>query len=172
MKFERNTAIMPKSWYGDMAIKVITQGRPGGVLVQAPPVLESRSLALELHLEGVVGADDFCYTPQLGNNLYLKSIDCWVYSSGVGKFVGGFFYFMQGTTIPDSQHEIANHWNVIVPLSCGLKPGFKWFGCECFHRRFTMNKHYRHDGLRFAAVVEQGFTQAWETTVAFEIMEV
>lgn len=151
--------------------KVIVPGGPLGMRGVLAPPQQSRVVAVELHLDGGVGNDDFCVTPPLGNRLWLYKIDMWAYCGTAGAFLGGFFYFMSGTTVPASSTEISTRWDNIIPLSCGQKPGFRWFECDAFHRSFTMAKLFTADGLRFGVVMENGFPQQWEATVAFEISE-
>ncbi len=139
--------------------------------VTYPKSVYSRVVALELHLAAGMGNDDYCYTPQLGNSLILYSIDVWAYCAVHGIAIGGFFYLNFGTGIPPSGDYLATQWNNIIPLSCGLKPGFRWFHCDAFHRRFTMAKFFETNELRFGVAIENGYNQAWEATVAFEISE-
>lgn len=136
---------------------------------QPPPA--SRVIALELHLAAGLGNVDDCYTPTLGNRTWLRSIDVWAYECVHGVPIGGFFYLMFGSGIPVAPGEIAVRWNPIIPLYCGQKPGFRWFECASFHRRFEMCKLFKHDELRFGVTIEQGFNQDWEATVAFEFSE-
>ncbi len=138
-------------------------------IVPASP--QRRVIALELHAPAGVGNSDFCYTPQLGNRLWLYSIDLWAYCGVHPSTVGGFFYLMFGTGIPGSGDEVATKWDFIVPLSCGLKKGFRWFDCDAFARHLSMARLFTANELRFAVAVENGFPQAWECTVAFEIAE-
>lgn len=145
--------------------------QPVRVGVLFPRGVYSRIVALELHAPGGVGNSDFCFTPPLGNSLWLLGIDVWVYCGTAGQFIGGFFYLSYGASVPNTEAEIATTWDQIIPLHCGLKKGFRWFECEAFHRHFNMNRHFASDGLRFAVGVENGFPQAWEATVAFEISE-
>lgn len=128
-------------------------------------------IALELHAPAGLGSDDFCYTPQLGNRLWLYSLDVWVYCGVHPSVVGGFFYFMYGTFEPQNANDVAVRWTPIIPLYCGLKQGFRWFHCDEFSIHFSMARLFEADGLRFGVVVENGFPQAWEATVAFEISE-
>ncbi len=138
-------------------------------IVPASP--QRRVIALELHAPGGVGMSDFCYTPQLGNRLWLYSIDVWAYCSQPGAIRGGFFWIMFGTGVPQNQLDIAVRWTPIVPLHCGQKPGFRWFSCQEIHRRFTMAKLFTTNELRFGVVVNNFVAQQWECTVAFEISE-
>ncbi|MBA7532759.1 hypothetical protein ES705_24989 [subsurface metagenome] len=85
--------------------------------------------------------------------------------------VGGFFYLMYGSSQPTRREDISVRWTPIVPLHCGLKPGFRWFECGDFHRHFSMAKLFTLNELRFGVTIENGFPQSWETTVAFEIAE-
>lgn len=138
-------------------------------IVPASP--QRRVIALELHAPAGPGNSDYCYTPQLGNRLWLYSVDLWVYCGEHPSVVGGFFYFMYGLGEPVSRSNISVGWTPIIPLSCGLKPGFRWFACDEFHRRFTMARLFTTDELRFGVTIENGFPKAWECTVAFEIAE-
>lgn len=131
----------------------------------------SRVIALELHLAGGVGNDDYCYTPQLGNRLWLRGIDIWCYCAVAGALIGGFFYLTYGTHSPTSFSNVAVGWNRIIDLHCGQKPGFRWFEREAFHRSFTMNKLFEADGLRFGVALESFADEQWEATVAFQISE-
>lgn len=132
---------------------------------------QSRVIALELYPQAGVGGDDYCVTPPLGNNLWLYTIDVWVYCTTPGGGIGGFFYLMYGSGIPPSGGFIATRWNRIIPLSCGVKPGFFWIDCVSFHRHFEMAKLFTSDELRFGVVTENAGTQRWLATVAFEISE-
>jgi len=136
-----------------------------------PAPVQSRVIALELHAPAGVGSDDFCYTPKLGNRLWLYAIDVWAFCSAPGALYGGFFYLTFGTGEPRSGEEIAVQWTPIIPLYCGIKKGFRWFGCGEQSRRFTMAKLFTNDELRFGAVIENFGQQTWETTIAFEIAE-
>ncbi len=151
--------------------KLIVPTGPLGLRGDSPPPQQRRVIALELHLAAGPGNNDFCYTPPLGNRLWLYSIDVWAYCSVHGIAIGGFFYLMFGTSIPATQSDIADRWTRIIPLHCGAKPGFRWFHCDAFERRFTMAKLFTEDELRFGVVIENGYNQAWEATVAFEISE-
>jgi len=153
-----------------MAKVIVPRGPLGLVRSEIVPV-QSRAIALELHLAAGVGNDDFCYTPTLGNRLWLHKIDIWCYCANAGVLIGGFFYIMFGTSIPVAAGEVATRWNRIVPLSCGQKPGFRWFELEAFHRSFTMARLFSEHELRFGVTIENGFNQQWEATVAFEISE-
>lgn len=139
--------------------------------VKNPTSGYSRVIALELHAPAGIGAEDFCYTPQLGNRLWLYAIDVWAYCSQPGALYGGIFYITFGTGEPQSGGDIAVRWEKIVPLFCGDKPGFRWFTCGEMHRRFTMGKLFTNDELRFGVVIENFSNQSWETTIAFEIAE-
>lgn len=136
-----------------------------------PVPLQRRVIALELHAPDGVGASDFCYTEQLGNRLWLYSINIWVYCVSPGPGIGGFFWIMYGQGVPPDDLFVAEEWNHIIPLRCGLKPGFRWFDCESFHRCFTMAKLFEFDELRFGVAINNGYPQDWEMTVAFEISE-
>lgn len=153
-----------------MAKIAVPVTQPGLQRIEPAP-MQRRVIALELHAPQGVGNTDFCYTPQLGNRLWLYGLDVWVYCSGPGAFIGGFFYLMYGTFEPRTQSDIATRWTRIIPLHCGSKPGFRWFECEAFHRHFSMARLFTADGLRFGVTIENGFNQDWECTVAFEIAE-
>lgn len=131
----------------------------------------SRVIALELRLAITHGATAFCYTPTLGNRTWLHSIDVWAYSHEIDLVIGGYFYLMFGGGIPVGAGDIAVRWSPIVPLHCGVKPGFAWFDVRGFHRRFTMCKLFEFDELRFGVTIENGYLRAWAATVAFEISE-
>lgn len=133
--------------------------------------VQSRVIALELHVPAGVGNSDYCYTPQLGNRLWLYSVDVWGYCAQPGAIRGGFFYFTYGTYEPSREEDVAVDWTTIIPLRCGQKPGFRWFSCQEIVRRFTMAKLFTNDGLRFGVVIENFGAQDWECTVAFEISE-
>lgn len=152
--------------------KVIVPGGPFGLERAAVQPPASRVIALELRLTADPLADDFCYTPTLGNRTWLHSIDVWAYCADLDVPFGGFFYIMFGSGVPVSAGNIAVNWSPIVPLSCGVKPGFGWFDVRAFHRRFTMAKLFTTDELRFGVTIENGYLQAWAATVAFEISEV
>lgn len=136
-----------------------------------PEPVQRRVIALELHAPAGAGMADFCYTPQLGNRLWLYGIDLWVYCMTPPAQVGGFYYLMYGSGIPLGGDEVATRWNFIIPLSCGLKLGFRWLECDSFHRHFSMAKLFTTNELRLAVAVENGVAHAWEMTVAFEIAE-
>ena len=136
-----------------------------------PPALERRVIALELHVPAGVGNSDYCYTPQLGNRLWLYSLDVWAYCADPPALLGGFFYITFGTYEPSRREDISVRWTRIIPLHCSPKPGFRWFECGDFHRRFTMARLFTNDGLRFGVSIENVVAQAWECTVAFEISE-
>jgi len=153
-----------------MARLVVPSGLAGLSAAAGPPSA-SRVIALELRLEDAPLVQAWCYTPTLGNHLVLRSIDVWAYCGILDVPFGGFFYIMFGSGIPIAAGEIATRWNPIVPLSCGVKPGFGWFDVRAFHRRFTMAKLFEHDELRFAVQISNGFPQAFAATVAFEISE-
>lgn len=147
---------------------------PGGLnrLAAAPgPPPASRVIALELRLAAGVGITDWCFTPTLGNRTWLRSVDVWAYSCAHGIAMGGFFYLMFGGGVPVAPGDIAVRWSPIIPLHCGVKPGFGWFECTNFHRRFTMCKLFKFDELRFGVTIENGFNQDFACTVAFEISE-
>ena len=138
-------------------------------VVPASP--QRRVIALELHAPAGMGNSDYCFTPQLGNRLWLYGVDFWVYCGEHPSVVGGFFYLMYGSGEPVRGEDISVRWTPIIPLSCGLKPGFRWFHCDEFHRHFSMVKLFTTNELRFGVTVENGFPKAWECTVAFEIAE-
>ncbi|GAH30331.1 unnamed protein product, partial [marine sediment metagenome] len=149
--------------------KVVTPRGPVALEAARPAPVQSRVIALELHAPAGPGNSDFCYTPQMGNRLWLYGIDVWVYCGEHPSVVGGFFYLMFGSGIPRSGDFMATQWSNIVPLHCGLKPGFRWFACDEFHRHFSMAKLFTTNELRFGVTIENGFPKAWECTVAFEI---
>lgn len=151
--------------------EVIVPRGPLGLKGAYPLPPQSRVVALELHVPAGVGNNDFCYTPALGNRLWLLNIDIWVYCATAGAFIGGFFYLMFGTAEPQNASDISTRWNRIIELYCGAKPGFRWFHCDPFDRHFSMAKLFVADGLRFGVTLENGFNQAWEATIAFEISE-
>lgn len=136
-----------------------------------PAQRESRVIALELHAPAGIGNEDFCFTPKLGNRLWLYTIDIWIFCTNPGPGIGGFFYFTYGTGEPKSGEDVAVRWTPIIPLRCGIKPGFMWSDCASFHRHFSMARLFTNDELRFGVVVENGGAQAWAATVAFEISE-
>lgn len=152
--------------------RIANTGQPARRAVQEIIPVHSRVIALELHIPVGIGNGDFCYTPQLGNHLWLFSVDAWMLCADKPAMFGGFFYFSYGTHKPVTGGEISLLWTPIVPLNCGIKPGFMWFACGDFHRRFTMSKLFTNDGLRFGVMIENGFNQDWMCTVAFEISEV
>lgn len=151
--------------------KLVVPGGPLGLRGDSPPPQQRRVIALELHLPAGVGLSDFCYTPPLGNRLWLFSIDLWTHCVGAPAKIGGFFYFMFGTGVPTSATEVSTRWNFIIPLHCGAKPGFRWFECDAFTRHFSMAKLFTADEMRFGVTIENGYNQVWEATVAFEISE-
>lgn len=136
-----------------------------------PAPLSRRVIAIELRVPVGIGSDDWCYTPKLGNRLWLFSIDLWVYAVNPPAFVGGFFYLMYGTGRPTSANDIALRWNFICELSCGLKKAFRWYDEGSFSRHLDMARLFTDDELRFAIVAENGFLSPWECTVAFQISE-
>lgn len=138
-------------------------------IVSASP--QRRAIALELHAPAGVGEDDFCYTPQLGNRLWLYGVDVWAYCSSPGVLYGGFFYLMFGHSEPQNANEIATRWTPIIPVHCGTKLAFRWFTCGEMHRHFTMARLFTTDELRFGVVIENFGQQLWETTIAFQIAE-
>lgn len=138
-------------------------------IVPASP--QRRVIALELHAPAGVGNSDFCYTPQLGNRLWLYNIDIWAYCADPPALLGGFFWLMYGTGVPVSDDDVATKWNHIIPLYCSPKPAFRWFECGDFHRRFTMAKLFTTNELRFAVAINNLTVQQWECTVAFEVAE-
>lgn len=155
----------------DSMARVIVPGGPFGLERATVPVPERRVLALELRLTAAAMAVDYCFTPTLGNRLVLHSIDVWAFCADLDVTFGGFFYLMFGAGIPVAAGDIAVRWSPIVPLACGVKPGFGWFDVRAFHRRFTMAKLFTTDELRFGVTIENGYLQAWAATVAFEISE-
>ncbi len=154
-----------------MVAKLIVPAGPLGRRRDYSPPVQSRVIALELHLPAGIGNNDFCYTPPLGNRLILYSVDVWAYCAVHGLAIGGFFYLMFGTGIPATALEITTSWNPIIPLSCGIEAGFNWFHCDAFHRHFSMAKLFTADELRFAVTIVNAYNQAWQATVAFEISE-
>ncbi len=151
--------------------KLVVPGGPLGLARARTAPLERRAIALELRLTADPMAQDWCYTPTLGNRTVLHSIDVWAYGAELDLVIGGFFYIMFGGGVPVAAGDIAVNWSPIVPLSCGVKPGFGWFECGPFHRRFTMCKLFEFDELRFGVTIENGYLRAWAATVAFEISE-
>lgn len=151
--------------------KIVNISQPVRSAVLTPVPVYSRVIALELHLPAGIGNADYCYTPKLGNRTWLLAIDLWAYCGWVGVHIGGFFYFTYGSGEPATRLDVSVGWAPIVPLYCGSKPGFKWMHCDEFHRRFTMARLFTNDELRFGVAMENGFNQAWEATVAFQIAE-
>ena len=151
--------------------KVIVPGGPFGLERATVQPLGRRAIALELRLTNDPLVMAWCYTPTLGNRLVVYSIDVWAYCGDLDVPFGGFFFIMSGAGIPVAPGEIAVNWSPIVPLSCGVKPGFGWFDVRAFHRRFTMAKLFTTDELRFGVTISNGYPQAFAATVAFEISE-
>jgi len=153
-----------------MARLVVPSGLNSLAAAAGPPSA-SRVIALELRLAAAAMATDFCYTPTLGNRTWLRSIDVWAYGAELDLVIGGFFYLMFGSGVPVAAGDVAVRWSPIIPLHCGVKPGFGWYECGPFHRRFTMCKLFEFDELRFGVTIENGYLRAWAATVAFEFSE-
>jgi len=151
--------------------KLIVPGGPLGFERPILPMKQSRIVALELSVLAGVGNTDYCYTPTLGNRTVLRGIDVWAYSGSPSAWIGGFFYLMFGTGVPVAAGDVAVRWVPIIPLHCGMKPGFAWMESETIQRHFTMDKLFVHDELRFGVVIDNGYDKAWNCTVAFEFSE-
>ncbi len=136
-----------------------------------PDPAYSRQIALELHVPAGLGAEDFCFTPPLGNSLILYGIDLWMRCPDPPAFMGGFIYLMSGTGKPSTAGKMIMGWDHIVPLSCGVKPGIGLYYCSHTELHFTMKKRYMFDAIRFGAAAENGFNQDWDATLLFEISE-
>jgi len=152
-------------------VEVVNRSQQVRSALMQPDQAYSRQIALELHVPGGAGSDDFCYTPVLGNTLVLYGIDMWIRCGTHPGAFGGHFYLMTGAGKPTTSAEMILNWTLIVPLMCGAKPGFRFVLCAQEQYYIKMKKKFITDEIRFGVVFENLAQLAWEATVLFEISE-
>lgn len=169
MKRERKMVI--RAILAELKMQVVNKSQQVVTAGLKPDPAYSRQIALELHVPGAIGGEDYCFTPTLGNSLVLYGIDLW-FRCGTrpGEF-GGYIYLMFGSGEPQTAGEIATRWTSIIPLHCGIKPGFRILLCEQDAFHISMKKKFVADELRFGVTMENLTLLAWEATVLFEISE-
>ena len=150
---------------------LLNQGQPLRRNVLDPVSSYSRLVGVELRIPAGIGSDDYCVTPQLGNRLVLNAIHFHGECPVLNTVVGGFVYLMFGSGIPAGSGDVADRWNHIIELHCGVKKAMRIVFVERLDLCWPMRRRFIYDEIRFGVVMENFGLTAWYATVLFEIME-
>jgi hypothetical protein len=151
--------------------KLVTNQQSLTTGVQFPQGRYSRTVSIEMVVPAVVGGEVFNFTPPLGSNLWLHSVDFYAFGVDAGLGLGGFIGITKGSTIPKTVFEVLVLWEQIVQYN-GLKPYIYWWGIEKGHLHWDMNKLYTGDSVRFGCAITTFFsTHQWYAHVNFHFSE-
>ncbi|GAH58069.1 unnamed protein product [marine sediment metagenome] len=154
-----------------LVAKVVTPRGIIGPSALRPAPVYSRLIGVELRVPGGIGADAFCFTPKLGNRVTLLGVyfhtDCVVQ----GVFAGGFLGLMSGSGEPVSGAAMAEDWDTIIELYCGVKPWMRVVFCERLDLFWSLRRLYESNEIRFGAWMGNFTVHEFVVTVIFEVAE-
>ena len=125
---------------------------------------------LELLVPAGAGNNDWSVTAPLGNEVWLLSVDVWIFAATLATLVGGILRIQTGTGGDVNAGLIATRWDPVMDMSQMFNQAFLFFG-EHPTYSFAMNKYYSGAGRRFAAVCENNVAAAYYVIVSFLISE-
>jgi len=110
------------------------------------------------------------YTPSVGNDIRLLSVDVWtmIESEGVDKAIG--FEVLTGQGVADTWEEILK-WEKVVPVF-ERQTAFDWWTFwNQGHYRWEMHKRYVGEARRFGLYVEGITTVQAHIYASFQVAE-
>lgn len=131
----------------------------------------SRVFGLACKANAGIGADDFAYSPQLGENFWLKFLSIHYCGGLAADLTSGTIYISFGTGVPSGE-IVATRWEILLPFWGGTtKPAIMVQGIEGY-LWFPMNRLFKGEALRFGLAIENGSgTRPFWVNVFFEISE-
>lgn len=150
---------------------LVSQGQPIRRAVWSPGAGYSRVFGLACKADAGIGADDFAYSPKIGNRFWLRFMSLW-YGGGEADNCAGTIYITSGEGVPPNGEVVALRWDMVIPFWSGTtKPAIMLQGREGYIW-WPMNRLYEGKELRFGLAIENGSaTLPWWVNVWFEVSE-
>lgn len=154
-----------------MAKIIVGRDQQAETLRRHPKPAYSRVVQLEMIVPIGVGSSVFKITPPLGERLWLLSVKLVTMSHDVDVVIGGFIYITTGTSKEPTEKVVAEKWDLIIPSTGGMKPGFTYKGIRDTFT-WSMMRFYEGKPRRFGVVIENlSDLNQWWAWVSFEISE-
>ena len=150
--------------------KLVSRNQPLRVGTLFPRGVYSRRVNLELFVPAGAGNNDWSVTAPIGNEVWLLSVDIWIFAATLATLTGGILRIQTGTGGDVNAGLIATRWEPVMDMSQMFNQAFLFFG-EAPLFSFPMNKYYSGAGRRFGVVCENSVAAAYYVVVSFEISE-